>query len=67
MLGEKSPQDSYRGSSRMSCDGLQAPPTELTSAFHQINVYFMFHSGILNKVLGSTSQFLLAESIFFNI
>lgn len=43
-LGEKSPQESYRGSSRMSCDGLQAPPTEFTSAFHQINANVIFHS-----------------------
>lgn len=55
-LREKSPQESYRGSNRMSCDGFQAPPTEFTSAFHQINVDIIFDSEILNKVLGSTFQ-----------
>lgn len=54
-LGEKSPKESYR-SSRMSCDGLQAPPIEFTSAFQQINVNVIFHSEILNNILGSPSQ-----------
>lgn len=55
-LGEKSPQESYRGSSRMSGDGLQAPPTEFTSAFRQLNVDVIFHSEILNKDFGSIFQ-----------